>query len=105
EEALGNAGITGVFYLIFAVAGNGLNNSMQTVLSKYAGADKSHAFKTILAQGIRISLFLAAIFILFSYTIAPSILQAVSDPVAYPIEIEFIKIRIWGLPFLFLFQM
>src|SRR6476660_3183265 len=38
EEALGNAGVTGVFYLIFAVAGNGLNNAMQTVFSKHAGA-------------------------------------------------------------------
>jgi hypothetical protein len=31
NDALGNAGITGVFYLIFAVAGKGLNNAMQTV--------------------------------------------------------------------------
>jgi multidrug resistance protein, MATE family len=35
-EALGNAGITGVFYLIFAVAGNGLNNAMQSVFSRHA---------------------------------------------------------------------
>ena len=39
NEALGNAGITGVFYLIFAVAGNGLNNALQTVFSHYAGSD------------------------------------------------------------------
>lgn len=56
NEALGNAGITGVFYLIFAVAGNGLNNAMQTVFSRYAGAGRSEHFNTILAQGIRISL-------------------------------------------------
>src|SRR6476660_4320355 len=53
-EALGNAGITGVFYLIFAVAGNGLNNALQSVFSKHAGADNTQAFKIILAQGIRI---------------------------------------------------
>ena len=37
-EALGNAGVTGIFYLIFAVAGHGLNNSMQSVFSRYAGS-------------------------------------------------------------------
>ncbi|HNF45131.1 MAG TPA: hypothetical protein PLT49_15705, partial [Ferruginibacter sp.] len=40
-EALGNAGITGVFYLIFAVAGNGLNNALQAVFARYAGSDNS----------------------------------------------------------------
>ena len=49
-EALGNAGITGVFYLIFAVAGNGLNNALQAVFSRYAGSDDHAAFKTILAR-------------------------------------------------------
>src|SRR5882757_6452698 len=68
-EALGNAGVTGVFYLIFAVAGNGLNNSMQTVFSKYAGAGNSDIFKTILAQGIRISLQFALGCILFTWFI------------------------------------
>ncbi|HMC98592.1 MAG TPA: MATE family efflux transporter [Ferruginibacter sp.] len=104
-EALGNAGVTGVFYLIFAVAGNGLNNSMQTVFSRYAGSGNSEAFKTILAQGLRISIQFAIGGILITWFIAPVILQQVADPSAYPQEIEFLKIRIMGLPFLYLFQM
>ena len=105
SESLGNAGITGVFYLIFAVSGNGLNNAMQTVFSKYAGADNPAAFKIILAQGIRISLQFALICILFTWFIAPYIMQQVADPVAYPQEMSFLKIRIFGLPFLYMFQM
>lgn len=105
NEALGNAGITGVFYLIFAVAGNGLNNAMQTVFSRYAGAGRSEHFNTILAQGIRISLQLALCFILFTWFLAPLIMQEVADPAAYPAEMRFLKIRILGLPFLYLFQM
>lgn len=105
NEALGNAGITGVFYLIFAVAGNGLNNALQTVFSRYAGAGKPEAFKTILAQGIRICLQFSLICILFTWFIAPLILKAVADPAAYPQEMSFLKIRILGLPFLYLFQM
>ena len=105
KEALGNAGITGVFYLIFAVAGNGLNNALQTVFSKYAGSGNTNAFKIILAQGIRICLQLALICILFTWLVAPFIMKAVADPAAYPQEMSFLRIRIIGLPFLYLFQM
>ena len=105
EEALGNAGITGVFYLIFAVAGHGLNNAMQTVFSKNAGSGNHENFKTILSQGIRISLQFAAVGILFTWLIAPFIMKSVADAAAYPQEMSFLKIRIFGLPFLYLFQM
>jgi multidrug resistance protein, MATE family len=104
-EALGNAGITGVFYLIFAVAGNGLNNALQTVFSRSAGSGQSRTFGIIFTQGIRISLQFAAVCILFTWLIAPFIMKAVADPVAYPIEMSYLKIRIFGLPFLFLFQL
>ncbi len=104
-EALGNAGITGVFYLIFAVAGNGMNNALQTVFSKNAGSGTTEAFKFILSQGIRISLQLSAFCILFTWFVAPFIMEQVADPKAYPQEMSFLKIRILGLPFLYLFQM
>ena len=104
-EALGNAGITGVFYLIFPVAGNGLNNALQTVFSRYAGSDNPEAFKTILSQGIRICLQFALAGILITWFVAPFILKQFADPTAYPQEIDFLKIRIMGLPFLYLFQM
>lgn len=102
--SLGNAGITGVFYLIFAVAGNGLNNSVQSVLSKYAGSNQPGVFKIIVAQGIRTSLWFAIAGILITWFIAPFILKQVADPVAYPAEMDFLRIRILGLPFLYLFQ-
>ncbi|MEO5985205.1 MAG: MATE family efflux transporter, partial [Ferruginibacter sp.] len=105
KEALGNAGITGVFYLIFAVAGNGLNNGMQSVFSRSAGSGNSEHFKIILGQGIRISLMFSAICILFTWFIAPYILKEVADPASYPQEMDFLRIRIFGLPFLYIFQM
>jgi Na+-driven multidrug efflux pump len=105
KQALGNAGITGIFYLIFAVAGHGLNSSMQSVFSSYAGQDKPDFFKVILSQGIRISLQIAVIFMLFTWIAAPYILKSVADPISYPEEMSFLNIRILGLPFLFLFQM
>lgn len=104
-EALGNAGITGVFYLIFAVAGNGLNNALQAVFSRYAGSDDHAAMKSILAQGIRVCLQFALAGILITWFIAPLILEPVAEARSYGLQIEFLKIRIFGLPFLFLFQM
>jgi Na+-driven multidrug efflux pump len=104
-EALGNAGITGVFYLIFAVAGHGLNNGMQSVFSRYAGSGDTNAFKTILYQGIRVSLQFAVAGIMVTWFIAPLIMQQVTAPASYPQEMGFLKIRIFGLPFLYLFQM
>ena len=104
-EALGNAGVTGVFYLIFAVAGHGLGGGMQSVFSRYAGSDDTGTFKIILSQGIRISLQVALAGILVTWFVAPFILQSVADPKAYPQEMSFLRIRIFGLPFLYLFQM
>lgn len=104
-EALGNAGITGVYYLIFAVAGHGLNNGMQSVFSRYAGGGDTGAFKVIMAQGMRISIQLAIAGILVTWFLAPYILQKVAAPDSYPAEMSFLRIRIFGLPFLYLFQM
>lgn len=40
ETELGTAGITGVFYLVFALAGNGLNSGLQGLLARRAGENK-----------------------------------------------------------------
>ncbi len=105
EEALGNAGITGIFYMIFAVAGMGLNNAMQTVFSRYAGSGDSKRFSVIFTQGLHICLLFAIIGILFTWLIAPFIMREVADAKAYPVEMDFLRIRIMGLPFLYLFQL
>jgi MATE family multidrug resistance protein len=105
EEALGNAGVTGVFYLIFAVSGHGLGNAIQSVFSGYAGSGKPEFFSVILSQGIRISVSIAAVFMLFTWLAAPYILSEIAEPSAFPEEMRFLNIRIIGLPFLFLFQM
>lgn len=104
REALGNAGITGVFYLIFAVAGHGINSAMQSVFSGYAGKDQPDKFKTTLTQGIFISLSFSLIFIVFTWAIAPMILSKIAVASTFPEEMSFLKIRILGLPFLYLFQ-
>lgn len=106
SEALAIGGITGVFYLIFGVMGQGLNNGLQALISRRAGENRIDEIGILFSQGVIISFFLAAVGIVFTYFIAPTIFYAVlKDSHRATIVIEFLKIRIWGIPFLFIYQM
>src|SRR5215211_3527095 len=59
EQALATASITGVYYLIFAGIGFGLNNGMQALISRRAGENRPGEIGKLFAQGIRISLVIA----------------------------------------------
>src|ERR1700730_3297858 len=105
-KELGAAGITGVYYLIFAAIGFGLNNGLQALISRRAGENKPQEIGKLFAQGIRIALGIAVIGILLTYFIAPSIyLNTLREDDTRKMVIGFLKIRIWGLPFLYIYQM
>src|SRR5215467_4591407 len=59
EQSLALAGITGVYYLIFAVIGNGINNGMQALIARRAGQDRIEEIGKLFSQGIRICLLIA----------------------------------------------
>jgi multidrug resistance protein, MATE family len=106
EEALATASITGVYYLIFGGIGFGLNNGLQAFISRRAGENKPKEIGTIFQQGIFISLCIAAFGILFTYFAAPAIFQsAIHSPNVYEDTVSFLRIRIWGLLFLYVYQM
>jgi putative MATE family efflux protein len=106
QKALGLAGITGVYYLIFAVMGHGLNNGLQALISRRAGENRIDAIGNLFAQGIRISFVFAAFGIVFTWLLAPMILRAsLHDAESVNICVRFLRIRILGLPFLFVYQM
>ena len=106
KKALAIGGITGVYYLIFGVMGQGLNNGLQALISRRAGENRIDEIGTLFSQGVLISLFLSIFGISFTYLIAPSIFHALlQDADRANIVIEFLKIRIWGIPFLFIYQM
>lgn len=103
---LGSAGITNVYYLIFAVIGYGLNNGLQSLISRRAGENRVAEIGRTFTQGIYASLGIAFAGILITYTIAPLILRSVlPSAVEYERDIDYLHIRIWGLPFLYLYQM
>jgi MATE family multidrug resistance protein len=105
-EALSTAGITGVYYLLFAVIGQGMNSGLQALIARRAGEGRIGEIGELFFQGMLIALGLAAIGILATYFLAPVVLSwsLHSQPLREQ-AIGFLRIRIWGLPFLYIYQM
>src|SRR3954464_1992795 len=76
EQSLAIAAITGVYYLIFAGIGFGLNNGLQTLISRRAGENRPQEIGKIFTQGIYIGLLISVVGILFTLFITPPILKA-----------------------------
>ena len=104
ERELGNAGTTGVFYLIMMVSGSGLSNALQAMISRKAGEGNTKMISILFSQGILMSLIFSFTWILITWFIAPLCLRPFVSPNNFLQVITFLKIRIWGLPFLYLFQ-
>ncbi|RYY88191.1 MAG: MATE family efflux transporter [Chitinophagaceae bacterium] len=106
EEALAIASITGVYYLIFSSIGYGLNNGLQALIARRAGENRPEEIGKIFHQGVLIAMGIALIGIITTFTLAPAILRAVvHHPGTADKAITFLQIRIWGLPFLYIYQM
>jgi Na+-driven multidrug efflux pump len=106
EKALATGAITGVYYLIFGSIGFALNNGLQALISRRAGENRPDEIGKLFTQGVFIAMGIAAVGILITYTLAPVIIRAVlKEQDIIDNAIPFLKIRIWGLPFLYLYQM
>lgn len=106
EQAMAVAGVTGVYYLIFSAIGFGLNNGLQALISRRAGEDRPEEIGTIFNQGVLISLFIALSGIVITYLLVPYVFRLfISDPERLAQAVQFLRIRIWGLPFLYIYQM
>jgi len=56
QHALAVASITGVYYLIFAMIGYGLNSGLQTLISRRAGENRPEEIGKIFGQGVFIAI-------------------------------------------------
>ena len=106
EKELASAGITGVYYLIFAVIGNGLNNGLQALIARRAGQNLPKEIGRLFFHGVWVALGIAALGIGITYAFAPAIMRAVihDSDIANQV-VDFLLIRIWGLPLLYLYVM
>ncbi len=108
EESLAAAGITGVFYLVFAVIGNGLNNGLQALIARRAGENRVDVIGKTFSSGAYLNCAgLRFPGYIGSWLIGPLILKFLRssrmNPATRPYH--FLRIRILGLPFLYLYQM
>ena len=105
-ELLAIGGITGVYYLIFAVMGYGLNNGLQARISRRAGEERVDEISKLFWNGIRLALLISVIAIVLSYTVGSFMLHysLKSNDLANK-AVTYLQIRILGLPMLLLFQM
>ncbi|WP_026751784.1 MATE family efflux transporter [Sediminibacterium sp. C3] len=106
QKELGIAGITGVYYLMFAVIGNGLNSGLQALISRRAGENRIDEIGALFWHGVRIAMFFALFGILTTWFVAPMVLKwSLHDEEGVNMAIQFLSIRIWGLPLLYIYQM
>jgi MATE family multidrug resistance protein len=106
QKALAAAGITGVYYLVFAVIGNGLNNGVQALIARRAGQNLHRDIGKLFFNGVWVALAISAVGIVTTYSIGPVILRAsLHDSAIADQVIDFLRIRIWGLPCLYLYIM
>ncbi len=104
--ALSTAGITGVYYLLFAVIGLGLNNGLQALIARRAGEGRIEEIGKLFFQGMLIALALSVIGIVLTWTLAPVVLSySLHSEAVRNQALSFLRIRIWGLPFLYIYQM
>jgi MATE family multidrug resistance protein len=106
QQALAAGGLAGVYFLIFAMIGYGLNSGLQTLISRRAGENRPDEIGRVFSQGVFISLIIAAIGIFLTWVVTPLIFHSViHDSTTANNAIGFMKIRIFGLPFLYVYQM
>ena len=105
EQSLAIASITGVYYLVFAGIGFGLNNGLQTLMSRRAGQNRPEDIGKLFSQGVFIAMVISAIGILITFFIAPVILRMYLNDTQASQSVDFLNIRILGLPFLYIYQL
>jgi MATE family multidrug resistance protein len=106
EMELACAGLTGVYYLIFAVIGNGLNNGLQALIARRAGQNLPKEIGRLFYHAVWIAIGISLIGIAVTCIFSPYVLRmAIDNQVIAEKAISFLYIRIWGLPLLYLYVM
>ena len=105
ERSLAFASLTGIYYLAFAAFGFGLNNGLQTLLSRRAGQNQQHEIGPYFTQAVIIALVSSAGGIALTFLLAPPVFKTFLHPDQANEALSFLWIRIFGLPFLYVYQL
>lgn len=106
EVELGVNGIAGIFYLTLSMIGYGLNSGVQVQMARRAGEGDQAGLTRVLTSGAMLSMLFSLSLMLLSLWLAPLIFgTSLSSGENVYLSINFLFIRVWGLPFLMLTQL
>ncbi|MDQ0106992.1 putative MATE family efflux protein [Chitinophaga terrae (ex Kim and Jung 2007)] len=106
EFELAANGIAGIYYLVMYMIAYGLNNGMQVLIARRAGQQQYSGIGQLFSNGIQLGLVFSFIAIIITLSAAPWFFsKSLHDKHIYEAAVSFIRIRIWGLPFLMLLNM
>ena len=106
QDELGVNGISGVFYLLLAMVGYGLSSGLQVLMARRVGEGNRRGLGKTLGNGIVLSLLFSIGLMLLSLWIAPLIFSfSLHEDQHIFLSVNFIYLRVWGLPFLMLTQL
>lgn len=99
-------GLTSIYYLLLTYIGFGLSNGIMVMLSRRLGANDVQGFSQVLRNGFFLCLFFSLSLMLLSFWFTPIIFgYNLKDDNLFYLTIDFLYLRIWGLPFLLLTQL
>ena len=100
---LGVNGITGVFYLILSMIGYGLSSGMQIQMARRAGEGDKKGLAQLLTNGAMLAVLFSLGLMLLTLWMVPLLFSfSLHDNDNFSLSVNFVYIRVWGLPFLML---
>lgn len=106
EFELAANGIAGIYYLVMYMVAYGLNNGLQVLIARRAGQLNTTGIGQLFSNGIQLGLASSFLVIALTLFLAPWFFsKTLHNQHIYEAALSFIRIRIWGLPFLMLLSM
>ncbi len=106
ERELGVNGITGIFYLMLSMIGYGLSSGIQVQMARRAGEGSKNEIAHLLSNGVMLCAFFSLALMFLSLWVAPLIFGLnLHDTNNILLSVDFLYMRIWGLPFLLVTQL
>ena len=103
---LGVNGITGVFYLILSMIGYGLSSGIQIQMARRAGEGDRRGLAKLATTGAMLAILLSFGLMLLTLWLVPLLFSfSLRDNDNFSLSVNFVYIRVWGLPFLMLSQL
>lgn len=106
QDMLAASGVAGIYYLTMVMLDYGLVSGVLMLMSRKAGENDKKGIGQLFSNGLVLCLILSSAMVLLSWFFAPWLFRhTLHEPNVQTAAISFIKIRIWGLPFIVLCQL